>query len=88
MKYEILIEGGFTAIPREYEGAIEMQKETKRMLFNLFEKKLPPENQNLRDTLQYHLKLIDGNEEYNACFDETNLPLPIRQFIATVSKKK
>ena len=88
MKYEILIEGGFTAIPREYEGDIEIGKETKQVLFNLFEKKLPVENQNVRDTLQYHLKLIDGNEEHTARFDETNLPLPIRQFIASISKIK
>ena len=88
MKYEILIEGGFTGIPKEYKGDIEVQHEAKKVLLEVFDRKLPPENQNLRDALQYHLKLIDGDEEHSARFDETNLPLPIRQFIATISKRK
>lgn len=88
MKYEILIEGGFTGIPKEYKGNIEIQDETKEVLLEVFDRTSVSENKNLRDALQYHLKLIDGDEAHSARFDETNLPLPIRQFIATISKKK
>ena len=88
MKYEILIEGGFTGIPKEYKGDIEIRDETKKNLIEVFERTLPPENDKARDALQYHLKLIDGDEEHYAQFDESNLPLSIRQFIASISKKK
>ncbi len=88
MKYEILIEGGFTGIPKVYKGDIELQDKTKESLVEAFDLKQTPENKALRDGLQYHLKLIDGEEEHDARFDETNLPLPIRQFIATISKEK
>lgn len=87
MKYEILIEGGFTGIPKQYKGNIEVQDKTKESLFMAFEGKLKPENTAMRDGLQYHLKLIDGEEEHEARYDESNLPLPIRQFIATISRK-
>lgn len=88
MKYEILIEGGFTGIPRELKGDIEVKEDAKNVLLALFDRTPVPENENLRDALQYHLKLIDGNKEHSARFDESNLPLPIRQFIATIAKKK
>jgi len=88
MKYEILIEGGFTGIPKEYKGDIEIHDESKKVLLELFDRTQDPENENLRDALHYHLKLIDGDEEHMALFNETNLPLPIRQFIATISKNK
>lgn len=88
MKYEILIEGGFTGIPKVYKGDIEVQDKTREVLLELFDRKLTSQNETLRDGLQYHLKLIEGEEEYSARFDETNLPLPFRQFIATISKKK
>ncbi|WP_373519362.1 hypothetical protein [Pricia sp.] len=87
MEYEILIEGGFTGIPKEFKGNIDLQDKTKESLFDAFDGKLTPENRALRDGLQYHLKLIDGEEEHQAHYDESNLPLPIRQFIATISKK-
>jgi len=87
MKYEILIEGGFTGIPKEYKGNIDVQDKTKKSLFEAFDSKRTQENTALRDGLQYHLKLIDGEEKHEARYDETNLPLPIRQFIATISKK-
>lgn len=87
MKYEILIEGGFTGIPKEFKGDINLQEKTKESLFKAFAGKLTPENTALRDGFQYHLKLIDGEEEHHAHFDETNLPLPVRQFIDTISNK-
>lgn len=88
MKYEISIEGGFTGIPKEYSGEIELQDTTKKSLVTAFEREPTPKNTELRDGLQYHLKLLDGEKTYDVVFDETNLPLPIRQFIATISKKK
>ncbi|SDE32005.1 hypothetical protein SAMN05421636_104344 [Pricia antarctica] len=87
MKYEILIEGGFTGIPKEYKGDIHLKDKTKESLFEAFEGKQKSVNTALRDGFQYHLKLIDGEEEHEARYDEKNLPLPIRQFIATISKK-
>lgn len=88
MKYEILIEGGFTGIPKEYKGDIDIKDKAKKALLEVFDRKMTTENTDLRDGLQYHLKLIDGEIEHDARFDEKSLPLPIRQFIATVSKKK
>ncbi len=87
MKYEILIEGGFTGIPKEYKGDIHLQNKSKESLFEAFDNKQTSINTALRDGLQYHLKLIDGEEEHEARYDEKNLPLPIRQFIDTISKK-
>lgn len=88
MEYEILIEGGFMGIPKKYKGDIDIQDKTKKVLLEVFDRKTIPENTALRDGLQYHLKLIDGEKVHDARFDEKNLPLPIRQFIATISKKK
>jgi hypothetical protein len=87
MNYEIVIEGGFTGIPKEYKGDIDLREETKENLFKALDRKLPPENTALRDGLQYHLTLIDGDQEQDARFDEQNLPLPVRQFIDTVSTR-
>lgn len=88
MKYEILIEGGFTGIPKKYNGHMDVQEEVKENLLEFLGPKTNSENEALRDGLQYHFKLIDGQEEYNARFNETNLPLNLRQFIDTISKKK
>ncbi len=87
MKYEILIEGGFTGIPKRYAGDIDLGEKTKESLYKAFDRKPSPESSTLRDGLLYHLKLVDGEKERDARFDETNLPLSIRQFIDTISKK-
>ncbi|MDT7830530.1 hypothetical protein RQM65_17815 [Pricia sp. S334] len=88
MKYEILIEGGFTGIPKEYNGHIEVEDKAKENLFEAFDRKLTPENTALRDGLHYYLKLVDGEEEREARYDETNLPMPVREFINTISNKE
>ena len=88
MRYEIKVEGGFTGIAKTYEGDIELKGETKEVLLNLFRTNFAQDNQNLRDVPRYHLKLTEGEEEHLAQFDETNLPLPIRQFISSISKNE
>ncbi|HET8735537.1 MAG TPA: hypothetical protein VFM69_02955 [Pricia sp.] len=88
MKYEILIEGGFTGIPKEYEGEIELREDTKQSLFEALEREKKPENTALRDGLQYRLKLSDSENVHQARYDEKNLPLRLRQFIDTVTGKK
>ena len=87
MKYEILIEGGFTGIPKEYTGEIELKEEAKKTLIEAFDRPSAPENGQLRDGLQYRLKLEDGDRLHEVSFTEQDLPLTIRQFIATLTKR-
>ena len=88
MKYEILIEGGFTGIPKKYQGDIELGEEDKQDLWHAFIRNEQVHNPNLRDGRTYQITLVEGDKVQRASFGETDLPLSIRQFIDTISKKK
>ena len=88
MKYEIRIEGGFTGIPKEMNGEIDLPEQDLKGLRHLLNQDPSPTNFNIRDGQTYHLKLIEGDEVHLASFEETNLPLPIRRFIDTITKNK
>lgn len=80
MIYKIQVEGGFTAIPREYEGEIAMSSMEKTELFDLMRNQ-PKPNLDLRDGYSYIITLIDGDDRLNARFDESTLPQAIRKMM-------
>jgi len=81
MKYEILVEGGFTGIPKKYEGNIDMPEENVSQLLDVMN------NPNLLDTaikdgFLYQVTLFDNEKTIETQFDEKTLPLMIRQLMA------
>ena len=87
MKYRVLIEGGFTGIPREYEGELALNEKERLILLKSLDN-VPMPNEQLRDALCYQLKLIDQDMVYQAQFDDSNLPMEIRKFIDTIVREK
>lgn len=87
MKYEITIEGGFTGIPKIHEGEITIGDKEKTMLLQAISKKVVPLNENIRDGLNYHIKLIDEDINYESVYDEKNIPAEIRKLLALIDSK-
>lgn len=79
MTYEILVEGGFTGIPKRYAGEI-IEIDEVREILNVMEKQVIP-SEKIRDGLQYKITLVSGDKKTEADFDETNLPEAIRQLL-------
>ena len=77
MKYEILVEGGFTGIPRKYEGDLDLDQEGISRLLELMNASSPPSTE-IRDGLTYHVTLFDNEKSIEALFDENALPKEIR----------
>ncbi|ADV51227.1 hypothetical protein Celal_3983 [Cellulophaga algicola DSM 14237] len=88
MKYSLSISGGFTGITKKYAGEVSVAgTELKKIVEAL---NTPPlaKNENLRDGLQYHLNVQKDTENYEANFDDSNLPSPIRSLITTILNQK
>lgn len=86
MKYSIHVEGGFTGVPKEYHGEIELDTRFKHNLFQVMSKE-QLENSLLRDGLKYHVTLSEKEQHFQQNFDETNLPIEVREFIAKISRE-
>ncbi len=80
MKYEILVEGGFTGFSKKYEGEIGLGNEDFMALFKAMNES-SPQNVNLCDGLIYRVTLFDNEKSIEARFDEKNLPHSIRQML-------
>lgn len=80
MKYKISVEGGFTNIPKTYEGELSLSPEESSLLFALMMK--PNEQKEaLRDGLTYAVSLSDSDKVLEANFDDSNLPEAIRKIL-------
>lgn len=81
MKYKILVEGGFTGIPKTYEGELDLNAEESSLLFALM---MEPEEQNeqLRDGYRYDVSLSDSDVALRASFNDSSLPQAIREILA------
>lgn len=86
MKYKVTIEGGFTGIPKKYLGHVELSNDEKSELVTAMKSTLSSNNVNIRDGLQYEVTLGKGTSKVKAHFNETNLPLTIREFINRISE--
>ncbi len=86
MKYEVFIDGGFTGFRRSYQGELLLGNNEKKEIFRTLKHKPKPSN-DIRDGFQYHVKLVDGDIEYNTVFDELNLPSQIRRLIDLIKLK-
>lgn len=83
MKYKVIVEGGFTGIPREYEGELGLTPiETKSILEGM--NMGGTENQNIRDGLNYIIEIENNNKMVLRKFDEATIPQSIRKFIDKV----
>jgi len=80
MRYEILVEGGFTGIPKKYEGEVTLNSKEKTELFDLMMDSAPS-NKKLRDGLKYKVTLIDSDKTLEATFGDANLPKAIRDVL-------
>ena len=81
MKYEILVEGGFTGIPKKYEGEIDLPSEEINTLINLM-KGATKVNENLRDGKIYNVEIGYTNNVFRAVFSDKNIPAAIRKIVA------
>ncbi len=90
MKYNIVITGGFMAIPQAYQGEISLPGESMAQLVAALDLDPvgPPENEKLRDGLTYSLEIETGGIARARIFQENNLPDSIREFIRTIVKKE
>jgi len=81
MRYEILVEGGFTGIPRKFEGKLNLdRKEISVLLESMNAAK--PININLRDGHLYNVTLFDNEKTVEAQFEEKTLPGVIRRLVS------
>ncbi|WP_273566809.1 hypothetical protein [Maribacter halichondriae] len=80
MKYEIHVEGGFTGIPKKYEGNIDISEKDTSRLLDLMNNPNPLDN-DIRDGFLYHVTLFDTEKTIEAQFDEKTLPPIIRQLM-------
>lgn len=87
MKYKITIEGGFTGIPKEYEGDIELNEAERNVLVCTMDTPVQPLNKKMRDGFLYRLKLADRDETFHMVFDDSNLPVQVREFIDMARQK-
>ncbi|WP_435654715.1 protealysin inhibitor emfourin [Cellulophaga baltica] len=87
MKYSLLISGGFTGIPKRYTGTITVASTEEKELLDILTAADRSENKNLRDGLQYHLKVAEGSENYEAKFDDANIPQSVRNLITKIIQK-
>lgn len=81
MKYSVTIEGGFTGIPKEYEGIVDLEGEEEKELLSYLETAPPARNESLRDGRLYRIKLTTESRDCLAVFDDSNLPVELRSFI-------
>lgn len=81
MKYTITIEGGFTGIPKEYEGILELEGKKEKQLLSYLEDTPTGLNESLRDGRVYRIKLTTASGDCEAVFDDSNLPGELRRFI-------
>jgi len=84
MKYHIIIEGGFTGIPKEYEGEMVVQEETETKLLEEMQQFTDQTNKNLRDGLVYSISIETQNALLSQVFSETKLPPALRDLIHQV----
>lgn len=80
MKYKIEITGGFTGIPKSYEGELPLEGAEKKVLLQTLGHS-SVENEQLRDGQQYHISFDDGDRVYAAAFAEHSLPPELRTLI-------
>ncbi|CAM4394183.1 hypothetical protein ACU8V7_26160 [Zobellia nedashkovskayae] len=85
MKYDINIEGGFTAIPKHFEGEVKLGKEEEKEMREAVSLKREDHSQ-LRDGFTYTVKFTDEDGIYESQFNESNLPKKIRHFITDIQK--
>jgi heat shock protein HspQ len=87
MKYALSISGGITGIPKKYVGKVTLASPEQKRILETLNTPLLPKNEELRDGLHYHLQVQDDEKDYEANFDDTNLPLAIRNFISMILNK-
>ncbi|SHI87398.1 protealysin inhibitor emfourin [Pseudozobellia thermophila] len=80
MKYKIEITGGFTGIPKSYEGELPLKGAEKKELLRTL-RSPSVGNEALRDGQHYSLSFEDGDKTYAAAFAEHSLPRELRELI-------
>ncbi len=88
MKYKLLIEGGFTGIPKEYEGELTLGENDSILLLKTLDNVISKPSEQMRDGLSYHLKIVDNDKVYQALFDDSNIPMEFRKLIDTIVQEK
>ncbi len=87
MKYHIVIEGGFTGIPRIIEGELPLESSETSSLLGLLEEPTAPITNTWPDAYQFYVSFVEGEEKREARYSEANLPVAIREFIDRVTHK-
>ena len=87
MHYHIKISGGVAGFLREFKGELPLDDDLKAKLKALFEhSKKSLKNKNLRDGFNYFIELEIDQVLYRESYDDSNLPMALRQLIDLVKK--
>ncbi|MFC4096778.1 protealysin inhibitor emfourin [Euzebyella saccharophila] len=81
MRYRIEISGGFSGIPKTYEGRANIEKEQLEKIIHYLEENTNESNPDLRDGQQYSFQIEEGTQSHSALFTEKSLPTELRQLL-------
>lgn len=81
MRYRIEISGGFSGIPKIYEGSADIEKEQLEKIIPYLGDNNKESNPNLRDGQQYSFQIEEGTQKHSAIFTEISLPTELRQLL-------
>lgn len=84
MKYRITVEGGFTGIPKSYEGEVTIKANEARILLSALETPQKTGNPALRDSFLYRFQLSGEGKVAEGLYDDSNLPEILRTFLETI----
>jgi len=87
MKYTISIEGGFTGIPRHYQGEIELDRDVQEELLDALQMEVAPGGERIPDALRYSIELEQAGKTNRAVFTEQHLPAKLRVFVDRIREQ-
>lgn len=88
MKYVVEISGGFTGIPKRYEGELSMTAEEEKSILDAMTDQAGSENPYLRDSQVYTIELTTEGVSMKRTFTEPAIPDIIRRFMEGIRQEK
>jgi hypothetical protein len=86
MKYFVKIDGGFSGIPKTYEGEIDTGRGEASRLMRLLGDTIRAENPDLRDAFNYKITLYDRGKAASGSYNDAQLPMELRKFLDRIKR--
>lgn len=80
MNYKIKVEGGFTGIPRTYQGKIVLSSAEILKLLDSIESS-SNELESFPDGMIYHIEISYKNEVYKVVYNDKTIPMVFRKIL-------